>query len=223
MIITLHGRRQLLDRTRRKLCLCVAFTCFHRSHFQDHTTGGSGHSYCVSINRHHHWGIVFSCSELVRLSANATKPNLPHDFPKTVHARNKHWPGKNLTSHSLLVLSFDFPFAFLPTFGINCIHSLHRRGHNPLQNTTGNPLRTSTTGTSSHASACVKSRRKGGSQQLKPVAQLVWRTAGWEGEPYWKVISDFSFCLFHVWNRSRQVPSMSCSLRAPPGRLVFHH
>ena len=42
MIITLHGRRQLLDRTWCKLCLCVTFTFWHPGYFKDRKTGGGG-------------------------------------------------------------------------------------------------------------------------------------------------------------------------------------
>lgn len=49
MIIPFHGRRQVLDRTRCKQCLCVTFTCRHRDRFEDRkSSDGDG----VGIPQH---------------------------------------------------------------------------------------------------------------------------------------------------------------------------
>lgn len=97
-----------------------------------------------------------------------------------------------------MIFPFTFPPQHFQTDSINCQHSLHMRFNNPTQKYQNKPFL--------RIYHCDKLPCKCLSEL---VAQLLCSTAGWEEEPYWKFIRDFFFCLLHVSNRSRQVPSIS--------------
>lgn len=122
--------------------------------------------------------------------------------------------GKIQTSHSSFCCysHLIFPLQHFQTDSIKYRHSLHMRCHNTPRNTKGNHFHTSWR---YHASACVESRTGGGFTvaQAASSAQLVWSTAGWEAEPYWKDISDFFFVSFmSETGQGRSPPSLFPSL-----------
>lgn len=132
MIITLHGRRQLLDRTGSKLCLS-------NFHFLASCSLKITKQMALLLCQHYqlslHWIIMFSYWDsqtltvkggihwelLLSLSWEPMQPNLNmgHHFPR-LNAWNPAVIRENLdiSLFTLLVLSFNlfFPFAFLPTF-----------------------------------------------------------------------------------------------------------
>lgn len=141
--------------------------------------------------------------------------------------------GKIQTTHSSFCCysHLIFPSQHFQTDSNKYRHSLHMRCHNTPRNTKGNHFHTFTIMRSCHVSACGESRRGSGFQvaQAGGSAQLVWSTAGWEGEPYWKDINDFFLSpssLKQVKAGPLHLSFPLCalhSLRAPPGRLVLRH
>lgn len=79
MIITLHGRRQLLDRTWCNLCY-VTFTCYHRDHVGEHKAGGGAHTVsaltAITALRNHVQTLRITPPE------SQCNQNLERDFPR---------------------------------------------------------------------------------------------------------------------------------------------
>lgn len=162
MIITLHGRRQLLDRTWCKPCLCVTFTFWHPGYIRDHKTGGGGDGTpSVSI-----FTTIIGSSYDVQLKEQKVKEaerasdgNYPHWAPVQLN-QTGNIPSQDckcadqavirenldISLFALLLLSFDFPFCISPN--ISNLTAYYQTADIPStcgviihpKNTVGNPF-----------------------------------------------------------------------------------